>query len=114
LVVDDELDICRMLKIVLEQIDYLVDYYNNPILALDKFFSNKYDLIILDVKMPYINGFQLYREIRKRDLNTKICFMTAAETLFDTTSNFSPVYTFIRKPVENKELIRIIKELVNT
>ncbi len=103
-----------MLKIVLEQNEYIVNYYHDPILALDEFTSNAYDLIILDVKMPNINGFQLYREIRKIDLNTKICFMTAAETIFDSTFNYSPVYTFIRKPVENKELIQIIRDLVNS
>jgi DNA-binding response OmpR family regulator len=42
--------------------------------------------------MPDINGFQLYREI-KRDVKTKICFLTASETIFDTVYKFSPVYT---------------------
>ena len=113
MVVDDELDICLMLKIVLEQNEFIVDYYCNPILALDDFNSNFYDLIILDIKMPYINGLQLYREIKKRDIKSKICFMTAGETLFNIAYKFSPVYTFIRKPVENKELIRIINDLLN-
>ncbi|HEX7259164.1 MAG TPA: response regulator [Nitrososphaeraceae archaeon] len=113
MVVDDELDICLMLKIVLEKNEFIVDYYYNPILALNEFKSNFYDLIILDIKMPYINGLQLYREIKKMDINSKICFMTAAETIFDSAYKFSPVYTFIRKPVENKELIRIINDLLN-
>jgi len=60
-----------MLKIVLEQNEFIVDYYCNPILALDDFNSNFYDLIILDIKMPYINGLQLYREIKKEILNQK-------------------------------------------
>jgi DNA-binding response OmpR family regulator len=113
LVVDDELDICLMLKVVLEKNEFIVDYYYNPILALNEFKSNFYDLIILDIKMPYINGLQLYREIKQKDIKSKICFMTAAETIFDIAYKFSPVYTFIRKPVENKELIRIINELLN-
>ena len=113
LVVDDELDICLMLKVVLEKNEFIVDYYYNPILALNEFKSNFYDLVILDIKMPYINGLQLYREIKQKDIKSKICFMTAAETIFDIAHKFSPVYTFIRKPVENKELIRIINELLN-
>jgi DNA-binding NtrC family response regulator len=113
LVVDDELDICLTLKVVLENNGFIVDYYCNPILALNEFKSNFYDLIVIDIKMPYINGLQLYREIKKRDIKSKICFLTAAETIFDITHKFSPVYTFIRKPIENKDLIRIINDLLN-
>jgi DNA-binding response OmpR family regulator len=113
LVVDDELDICLMLKVVLETNGFIVDYYNNPILVLDEFKSNFYDLIILDIQMQDINGFQLYREIKKRDIKSKICFLTASENLFDIAHKFSPVYTFIRKPIENNDLIRIINDLLN-
>ena len=113
MVVDDELDICIMLKIVLENNGFIVDYYYNPILALDEFKSNFYDLIILDIQMQDINGFQLYREIRKSDIKSKICFLTASENLFDITDEFSSVYTFIKKPVENNDLIRIINDLLN-
>jgi DNA-binding NtrC family response regulator len=113
LVIDDELDICIMLKIVLEQNGFLVKYYYNPIIALDEFKSNFYNLIILDVKMPYINGFQLYREIQKRDNKSKMCLMTADETIFDIAYKFTPVYTFIRKPIENKNLVKIINDLLN-
>ena len=64
MVIDDELDICIMLKVVLEQNEFIVNYYNKPIIALDEFKSNFYDLIILDIQMPYINGFQFFREIK--------------------------------------------------
>ena len=113
LVIDDEPDICLVLKIVLEKTGLIVDYYYNPILALDEFKSNFYDLIILDIQMPDINGFQLYREIKRKDINAKICFLTASETIFDTAYKFSPVYTFIRKPIENNDLIQIINGLLN-
>ena len=113
LVVDDEPDICLVLKLVLEKTGCLVDYYYNPILALDEFKPNLYDLIILDIQMPDINGFQLYREIKRKDINAKICFLTASESIFDIAHKFSPVYTFIRKPIENNDLIRIINGLLN-
>ena len=63
--------------------------------------------------MPDMNGFQLYREIRKRDKKAKICFLTASETIFDTPYEFSSVYTFIKKPIENNDLIRIVNDLLN-
>ena len=100
MVVDDELDICLMLKVVLENNGFIVDYYCNPILALNEFKSTFYDLIAIDIKIPYINGIQLYRD-KKRDIKSKICFLTAAETIFDIVHKFSQLYTFIRKSVEN-------------
>ena len=110
---DDEPDICLVLKIVLEKTGFVVNQYYNPLLALGEFKSNFYDLIILDIQMPDINGFQLYREIKKRDIKAKICFLTASESIFDIAYKFSPVYTFIRKPIQNNNLIRIINDLLN-
>ena len=104
--VDDEPDVGLVLKLVLEKNGYIIDYYYNPVIALDEYKSNFYDLIILDIKMPYMNGFQLYREIRKKDINSNICLMTAGETIYDTRNNFSSVYNFIKKPIENEELIQ--------
>ncbi len=103
-----------MLKIVLEKAGFIVEDYYNPILAIDEFKSNFYDLIILDIQMPNINGFQLCREIRKKDIKTKICFLTGSQAIFDNVHKFTSVYTFIAKPVENKELIRIINDVLNS
>jgi DNA-binding response OmpR family regulator len=114
LVVDDEPDICLVLKIVLEKAGFVVEYYDNPISVLDKFESNFYDLIILDIQMPGMNGMQVYRELRKRDSDVKICFLTAIESIFDIAHKFKPVYTFIKKPVENNDLIRIVNSLLKT
>ena len=114
MVIDDELDICIMLKVVLEQNGFIVKYYSNPIKALDELKSKFYNLIILDIQMPEINGMQLYREIRKRDKKTKICFLTGSETLFHIAHKFASVYTFITKPVENKELIKIVNDVLNS
>jgi DNA-binding response OmpR family regulator len=113
LVVDDELDICLVLKIVLENNGFIVDYYCNPILALNEFKSNFYDLIILDIQMPGINGLQLHKEIRKKDIEAKICFLTASEIISGIADKFSPVYTIIKKPIENNDLIRIVNSLLN-
>ena len=113
LVVGDELDICLVLKIVLEKTGFLVDYFYNPVRAIDEFKSNFYDLIILDVQMPDINGLQLYREIKKRDEKVKICFLTASESIFDIADKFSPVYTFIKKPIGNEELVTAVNDLLN-
>ena len=62
--------------------------------------------------MPDINGFQLYREIRKRDEKVKICFLTASETILILRTNFLCIYIF-KKPIENNDLIRIVNDLLN-
>lgn len=115
LVIDDESDICIMLKIVLESNGFIVNYYHKPIIARDEFQSNFYDLVILDMHMSEINGMQLYREIRKRDKKVKIyCFLTGSESIFNMAYKFTSVYTFITKPVENKELIKIVNYVLNS
>ena len=65
LIVDDEPDINIALAKVLEQYGFMVDSYRNPLSALDNFRRHYYDLAILDIKMPEMNGFSLYREIKR-------------------------------------------------
>lgn len=113
LIVDDERDICLALKIVLEQSDFIVDYYYNPILALNEFKSNFYDLLVFDIKMFPMNGFELYTEIKKRDTKPKICFITAGEILDDIKFKLPYDYNIIKKPIENEELILTINNLLN-
>ena len=59
----------------LEDEGYKVDAFNDPILALSNFKSNYYSLVILDINMPKMNGYDLYKEIRKLDNKVKICFL---------------------------------------
>ena len=75
LIVDDESDICFVLAKVLRNNGFVVDSYDDPVVALEKFNSDLYNLVMLDIKMPELNGFELYREIRKLDKKIKICFL---------------------------------------
>ncbi len=63
--------------------------------------------------MPLMDGFQFYREIRKRDGKPKICFLTAGEETEDIKTELSDAVYFIRKPIENEELLLIINVIVN-
>lgn len=71
MVVDDEYDSTLLLKILLERNGFIVDSFDDPILAMENFQSNLFSLIILNIKMPKLNGFQLYREIREIDRKLK-------------------------------------------
>lgn len=115
LVVDDESDVCLALEKILDENGFAVDSYENPLLALQKFKADLYDLVILDIKMPELNGFALYREIKRLDKKVKVCFLTAGEMYYGVYSDiFSslPANCFIRKPIDNEELIKRINEII--
>jgi DNA-binding NtrC family response regulator len=79
LVVDDERDITSVIKKGLKNNGFEVDTYNDPVLALEKFRADIYDILIIDVKMPKMNGFELYKKIKEIDNKVKVCFLTAIE-----------------------------------
>ncbi|MGN6633623.1 MAG: response regulator transcription factor [Nitrososphaeraceae archaeon] len=109
LVVDDEADTNTALHEILEQNGFIVDSYEDPFLALKNFKPHFYDLLILDIKMPEMSGFSFYREIKKRDVKMKVCFLTAGEMYYGSYSDiFSSLSAncFIRKPVTNDELLK--------
>lgn len=82
LVVDDEPDIVYSIKRGLEIKGFTVDGFDDPIIALANYKPSKYDLCLIDIRMPKMNGFELYREIKKKEPNVKICFCTAFEVVY--------------------------------
>jgi DNA-binding response OmpR family regulator len=112
LIVDDEPDINLTLKMTLEEHGFEVDTFSDPLLALDNFRMGVYDLIILDIKMPKMNGFEMYREIKKIDRKLRVCFLTAGEMYYGTYDDIFDQNQFIRKPIENQELINRITEII--
>lgn len=117
MVVDDEIDVARSLQLYLETSGYHVEVYNEPLKALSEFRPGKYDLVVLDVRMPNINGFELYRRLKRLDASFKVCFVTAFEAYYKSLKEFFPdldVTCFIRKPVtKSKFLDRIARELTS-
>jgi DNA-binding response OmpR family regulator len=83
LVVDDEPDINMSFKLTLENAGFIVDGYHDPLIALSNFKPSYYDLVVLDIKMPKMNGFELYTEIQKIDNQVKVCFITAGEMYYN-------------------------------
>ena len=117
LVVDDEYDTNMTLKVALEESGFEVDSYADPQAALRNFKTGLYDLALIDMRMPVMNGFGLYNEIRKLDNKFKICFLTAAEDTYYETfrKQAHPNYDencILRKPIENELLIKQIKSII--
>jgi DNA-binding response OmpR family regulator len=113
--VDDNPDICLTYKIGLEQNGFLVDVFNDPIEALSSFKFGIYDLLLLDINMPKMNGFELHREIQKIDDKVKVCFITAFVVYYESLKeiyHMQTVHCFIKKPIEIERLVeRISAEL---
>ena len=120
LLVDDESDVTMVLTFALEDYGFEVESYNDPLVALSNFKPNYYDLAILDIKMPEMNGFELLREIRKEDENLRICFLTALTELKDHMSDInelSPAFVkdgIIRKPISNEDLLNNINRILSS
>ena len=113
LIVDDEPDIAQVLKMGLEKNGFAVDTYNDPLDAVYNFKADSYDLLLLDVKMPKMTGFELYSKLHQLDEKAKICFITAYEIYYDEFKRMFPkvkVECFIRKPVSIDNLARLIKD----
>jgi DNA-binding response OmpR family regulator len=115
LVVDDEYDISLTIKIVLEENGFKVDSFTNASEALENVRTGLYDLVILDVKMPEMDGFILYEKIKKLDGKVIICFLTAAgDAYYKILKKRYPTINedyIIHKPVDNESLIRRIKSV---
>jgi two-component system response regulator ChvI len=120
LVIDDEPDLVLILKINLEDNGFKVDSFTDPLLALENFKgkAGMYELLILDMKMPGINGFELYRQIKRINDKVKVCFLTAGEMDYEQfRKELSPALDencFIQKPFENEMLIKRINRIISS
>ena len=116
LFVDDDLDILFTIKRSLENHGFIVDTFSNPFEALSSFKPELYDLVLIDIKMPEMSGFEFHQELQKKTTygdEIKICFITAFEIYFETLrKEFPELYggCFIRKPITTEDLINKIKE----
>ncbi len=117
LIVDDHSDILFTFKKGLEadssgKIFFQVYAYNDPLLALSEFKPNFYDLLLVDVNMPKVNGFEFSEKIFKLDVNVRICYISAGEMNIEALREQYPslsIGCFIKKPVTIENLLRRVK-----
>jgi two-component system, OmpR family, response regulator ChvI len=123
MIVDDEYDVVYSLRTVLEETRlFQVDGYIDPILALSNFKPNTFDLVVLDIRMPVMDGFELYRKIKAIDDRIKACFLTAVNDLSEYKINYPDVIEeieygriscFMDKPVSSARLLTIISKVIS-
>jgi CheY-like chemotaxis protein len=120
LLVDDDPDVATTFKAILQDVGFIVNAYEDPLIALSDFKPRFYDLIILDIKMPKLNGFELYAEIQKRDSQVKMCFVTADEMYYNEVrkqgeQQYCVLDTerFLRKPISSADLLKRVEKIMN-
>ena len=118
LIVDDEADITLSFSLALEDSGlFEVDTYNDPLVALSNYRPNSYDLLLLDIRMPVMNGLELYCQINKIDNKVKVCFISAFDVDYTALRDQYPSLELdclvpkdiIRKPIEVRKLIERIE-----
>ena len=118
LVVDDEPDNASIFTMGLEDEGFEVNTFTDSPLALSMVQAGKkYDLLILDIQMPDMNGFDLYEEVKKIDNKVKVCFLTAfgegyTEEFGRRFPSSSPDINFIRKPIRVNDLVKKVNEMI--
>jgi DNA-binding response OmpR family regulator len=116
LAVDDEPDITRLCSLALEYYGFKVDTFIDSEEALSNFKPDYYDLVILDIKMPKMDGFELYEKLKKKDNDVKVCFLTASELYYEEFRK-KEYHTldknlFIRKPIDNEDLMKEVNRIM--
>jgi DNA-binding response OmpR family regulator len=113
LIVDDEPDITESFGLALEDSGFEVDKFNDPAIALASFKPNVYGLLILDIKMPKMDGFELYDKIKKIDEKVEVFFISAFDIDHAAISKKYPrlkIDNFLPKPIQIPELIKRVEE----
>jgi DNA-binding response OmpR family regulator len=113
LIVDDDPDMTSIFSLGLQDEGFEVYAYNDPLEVLSQFRPNFYNLLLVDINMPKMNGIDLSRQILELDSNVRICFITAGEANIEVLRELYPtrdIGCFIKKPVTIDQLVRRVKE----
>ena len=109
LLVDDDIDITHSFSLALQKDGFIVDTYNDPLMALGDFKADLYDLVLLDIKLPKMDGFELYDRIREIDRRVKVCFISGYQMNYLALREQGlQIDCFISKPVKIEDLLRRI------
>jgi DNA-binding NtrC family response regulator len=118
LFIDDDKDVTFTIKTILDETGlFQVNTFNDPNLALKRFKPNFYALVLIDIRMPKMGGFELYEQLKKIDPDIKVCFLTASEMYHQEAREVEHCALnedlFLQKPISNEDLVREIDNKIN-
>ncbi len=113
-IIDDEIEICESIKMILEYEDYHVEYSTNPNNGLENIRSSKYDVLLLDINMPDLNGFEVLQKFKTEEKDTNV-IMISAHTSVENAVKATKLgaFDFIEKPIDRDKLLITIRNAVN-
>ena len=112
---DDEFDISNSIKRGLEKKGFEVDAYTDPTEALAHYVKGRYDILLVDIRMPKMSGFEFVRAVRSTDSKVQFCFLTAFDVQRSEFSKLFPdvdVSHLLRKPITLTDLAHILNQLL--
>jgi DNA-binding response OmpR family regulator len=117
--VEDDSDISTLYQIILEDAGFECISFTDSVKALQEFRPGYYDLILLDIKMPILDGVELCKKIREVDKSIRIIFITASgefykkirEERYPELINYNNI-KYIQKPIANEELIKVVNTMM--
>jgi two-component system, OmpR family, response regulator ChvI len=116
LIVDDEAEIVSIFKMILEMNNFEVDGYTDPFSALANFKPNEFGLLILDIRMPVMDGYELFKKLKNVDSKVEVCFITPFEDFRKEFNESSQMLDepkcFIRKPKAIEDLVNHVANLL--
>ncbi|MDQ4013495.1 MAG: response regulator [Thermoproteota archaeon] len=116
LLVDDDADVVSTFQMILEMNGFEVEAYTSPTSALSNYKPNEFGLLILDIRMPVMNGFELFKKIKSIENNVEACFITAYEDYREEFKESFPMLDeakyFIRKPKAIEDLVNHVSTLL--
>ena len=108
MIVEDDQGIAQIFAITLQDNGFAVDVFNDPLDALSNYKAGHYDLLLLDIRMPGMNGFELYQKIKEIDDEVQVCFITAR---VDAIDEFRRLFPYLEVDMDN--LVKIVKSKVD-
>lgn len=113
LVIDDEIEICETIKMILEYEDYSVDYSNDSIIGMNKLEFGDYDVLLLDIQMPNKNGFEILKWIKEKNINVKVIIISAHASIQNAVAATKlGAFDFLEKPIDRDKLLISVRNAV--
>jgi DNA-binding response OmpR family regulator len=113
LLLEDELQLAKIVSETLARRDFTVTHVVNGVLGMDAIRKNDFDICIVDVMMPFMDGFSFVEEVRKTDKNIPVLFLTAKSQTEDVMKGYaSGGNDYLKKPFSLEELILRLNELL--
>lgn len=114
LIIDDEIEICESIKMILEYEEYHVEFATNPSEGLDKIRSSKYEVILLDINMPELNGFEVLQKVTNDDIDINVIMISAHSSVENAVKATKlGAFDFIEKPIDRDKLLITVRNAVN-